>query len=551
MGRKKKIKKPDLPKIPDKHRLSGKKAKIGLLAEADRILETYREYAKKDFMIFALGLKIDSAEGPKVFNRCIYPFQKKFFEDVAPNLHDLRIGEDPKNKRFWTERTKKAGKDSDLAIIILWLVAFPERPFYIQVAAADKEQASIVKKRIVNLIHYNSWLENYVDLVQWGVRSKKKLTGSNSPMSSLDIMSSHIEAAHGGTPDLLIINELSHVRKWEFVENLMHNASGVPRGMVIIATNAGFKGTKAEVWRNNATNPNNNWVMHCWSKPAPWHSEEFIADEKRRSTPSQFNRLWKGRWASGKGDALDEEDIEKCFEDLDGLSDPETGWIYIAGLDLSIKNDRTGLVVLGINIAERKIKTAYWKQWSPSKITGEVNLIDVEGECIIINKLYNIQGFYYDPSEARLMAQQLRPQVPMIEMGFTPKNCTLMAESLIQAVESKILQCYDDEKGTLKRDISKFNIVEKPPSGYKLEAVRDEYGHADVGTALVICLPRAVAYLDGNRGLGPDDVLVDTNEEELSEEEIENLPDELRGIYGMYDDRDEDQLFEKDWDVLE
>lgn len=544
----KKKKTPDLPKIPTGHQLT-EKAKVGLLAEKDRIQNTFQEYAKNDFIVFSHGLKIDSAEGPKVFNRCIAPFQRECFEDLAPNIDALSKGEDPEKKRWWIERTKKAGKDSDLAIIILWLIAFPKRPFYIQVGAANKEQAAIVKDRITYLLHANIWLNKYVEIVKWEVRSKQKLA-DGSPMSRLHIMSSDIAGAHGGTPDLLIINELSHVDRWEFVENLMDNADGVPRGMAIIATNAGWKGTKAEVWRNNAIGSDSDWRVHLWSKPAPWHSEAFIKDAKRRNTPSRFKRLWKGIWASGKGDALDEEDIEKCFCLEGPLEFPEEGWFYVAGLDLGITHDRSGLVILGVNIKERKIKTVYWKQWSPLPDTGEVNLISIEAECRKVNRRYYIQDFYYDPTEARLMAQRLRPQVPMREMSFSsPKNLTIMAESLIQTVEAGILQCYDVD-GILRRDFGKFNILEKP-YGYKLEAVRDEYGHADVGTALVICLPRAVAYLDGRRGLCPDDDLVDTNEEELSKEEIEELPDELKEIYGMYEGMDEDELFEKEWDNLE
>jgi len=546
----KKKKKPNVPEIPTGHQLTNK-AKVGLIAEEKRIQNTYREYSKKDFLIFTRGLKIDSDKGPQVFERCLYPFQREVFEDLAPNLEALRKGDEPEKKRFWIERTKKAGKDSDLAIIILWLIAFPKRPFYIQVGAADKEQASIVKKRITHLLEFNSWLTDYVEIVQWEVRSKQKLA-DGSPKAHLQIMSSDISAAHGGTPDLLIINELSHVRKWEFAENLMDNAAGVPRGMVIIATNAGFKGTKAEVWRNIAIG-SDDWMFFKWEQPAPWHSTEFVQDAKKRNTKARYNRLWRGIWASGKGDALDEDDIEDCFLTNDkpheGPIFPEKGWIYVGGLDLGITNDRSGLVILGIDIEERKIKIVYWEKWEPDPKTGEVNLKQVEAVCLQKSRRYLIQAFYYDPTEARLMAQRLRSQVPMIQMTFAPKNLNIMAESLIQAVESGILKCYDDKEGTLRRDFGKFNIVEKN-YGYRLDAVRDEYGHADVGTALVICLPRAIAYLDGKIGLGPDDDLVDPNEEELSEEEIEDLPDEIKGIFEMYDEMDEEQLFEKDWDTL-
>lgn len=122
----------------------------------------------------------------------------------------------------------------------------------------------------------------------------------------------------------------------------------------------------------------------------------------------------------------------------------------------------------------------------------------------------------------------------MKEVSFSsPKNLTNMAESLVQTVAARKLFCYDDEKGTLRRDFGKFSIVERlqVPSGYKLEAVRDEYGHADVGTALVIALMKAVEMLAGRVGLQPGDDLADTSDGVFGEEEVEGLPSELRDIY--------------------
>lgn len=85
----------------------------------------------------------------------------------------------------------------------------------------------------------------------------------------------------------------------------------------------------------------------------------------------------------------------------------------------------------------------------------------------------------------------------------------------------------------MRRDFGKFNIEHKPPSKYKLTAVSDEFGHADVGVAMAICLPKAVAMLEGRVGLGKDDVLVEENDEELSEEEVAEMPDDLKDIYEM------------------
>lgn len=528
-----------------------KQTKIELLNEQDKIEASFQKLCAENFMCFVRGLHIAFEDSSKMFDICMAPYQRDCFEELAPNLQALRNGKNLKKKRFWIERTKKGGKDSDLGLVLLWLIAFPRRPFYAQVGAANKEQASIVKKRILHLLHWNPWLNNFIEIVQWEVRSKKKLA-NGSPMATLDIMSTEISGSHGGTPDLLVINELSHMTKWEFAENLMDNVDGTANAMAIIATNAGFKGTKAEIWRNNAID-SEEWSVHLWTRPAPWHDKASIDDARNRNSPSRFKRLWYGKWVSGKGDALDENDIDQCFNNLmkGPISEPEDGWFYIGGLDLSVSNHHSGLMILGINVERQLLKTVWWRRWKPTKKEGgkiEVDLMDIERTCITMSKQFRLSFLFYDPSQAVLMAQRLRKQgVPAREMSFQKQgNMVVMANSLLQVIETGKLQCYDDEERTLRGDFGKFSIVEKS-FGYRLEAVSDELGHADVGTALVICLPFAVDMLEGVRGLLPDDDLVYDDDQEMTEEELDNMPQEFKDLFDMYDEMD-DEHKDHDWE---
>jgi hypothetical protein len=507
--------------------------------EALEIEQAYRKACPDNFMLFAQGLIIPSATGPQLFKSCMAPFQFLTFDEVASSLHAVRDGEMPPIRRFWIERTKKASKDADLAVMITWLIAFPKRPFYAQVGAADRDQAAIVKRRIVNLLHENPWLESLVEVQRYKIVNKKG-------KAELDIMAADIPGSHGGIPDVLIINELSHVEKTEFIENLLDNAEGVPQGVVIIATNAGFKGTKPDVLKSTAVE-SSKWVVHEWKQPAPWISLEDVAEAKKRNTKGRYNRLWWGKWYSGKGDALDEESVENCFiEGLGPLDGPEPGWKYIAGLDLGVRHDHAGLVVLGVHQGKQVLRVAYIKGWAPSDNSGEVDLMDVERTCQRVHRKFHMVWFGYDPTEARLMTQRLNKRgVPMREVSFaSPGNLSAMAETLVQVVEAGKLECFDDFEGRLRRDFGKFNIVEKT-YGYKLEAVSDEYGHADVGTALVICLPRAVEMLAGF-GLQPDDVVAGEDDDSpLSPEEVAALPDELKDIYETYEEVEEDALAKK------
>jgi hypothetical protein len=466
-------------------------------------------------------------------------FQKKTFNLLAPSLHAVRDGTMPSRRRFWIERTKKAGKDSDLACCLLWLMAFPKRPILVQVCAADQSQAGIIKRRAAELVYLNPWIGDRLTLQQNRILGHKRL--GEVVIEATDASGG---AAHGETPDLLILNELVHVAKWRTMEAHLNNLAGVPRGVGIISTNAGIRGTKAEVWRKEAMEDTRRWSMQVWRGKAPWVSQRDV-DEAKRLDPigSEHSRLWRGVWVSGAGGAVEEEAINRCFRLSGPLPGPEKGWEYVAGLDLGVSHDHAGLVVLGINRSEQRIKVACVSAWEPDTPNDsgqlEVDSEKVERECRRLSRLFSIQWFGYDPAAGgSFMAQRLRKRgIFMTELFFTVGNLTSMAQSFVQAIKGGKLECFEDEDGRLRRDFGKFDIEHKPPSNYKLVAVSDEYGHADVGTALVICLPRAMDMLGGwDAELDDDVVLVSAEDPELSEREIDEMPDELRGICESVDD---------------
>lgn len=516
-------------------------------SNAETVEAAYQEKSQDDFLLFTQGLVIPSATGPQLFKNCIADFQLKCFGDLALSLHAVRDGVMPPCRRFWIERTKKAAKDSDAAICILWLMVFAKRPFKIQICAANQKQASIIENRAVELLHYNPWLKDRVEIVQRVIRSR---------VMPREVWT-HIEAtgraeeAHGETPDLLVLNELVHVERWGVMETHMNNADGVPQGVVVVFTNAGVRGTKAEQWRKYALENKGRWHSHIWHNRAPWVNEDDVREAKQRDPiGAEFERLWNGRWISGIGGALSQDEIDRCFV-LDGeLEKIEKGWIYSAGLDLGISHDHSGVVVLGANMAEQRIKVVYLRGWEPSvpndKGVLEVDSAAVELECFRLNGLYGLHSFWYDPAAGgSFMAQRLRKRgLPVREMGFTASSLTLMAKSFVQVVKDGKLECFEDEEGRLRRDFGKFQIEHRPPSNYKLLAVSDEYGHADVGTALVVCLPCAVGLMGGG-WMQQDDVLWDENDEPLDEEERSELPDELADIYDTSEEIEDEERIRK------
>jgi len=507
----------------------------------------YEEAAKDDFLTFARCVVIPSASGEQVMEAAmlsyerkgIEPFQRRFFQDVAPSLQAIRIGAMPPCRRFWMERTKKASKDNDLAICVLWLMAYPRRPLFCQIVAADREQAGILKRRAEDILFYNEWLRPFVQI-------RRNRIISENGLAQTVIEASDKASAHGETPALLILNELVHVAKWDVMQVHYNNASGVPRGVVIISTNAGYKGTKAEVWKKNAETKKERWHIHVWDKKAPWLSDEDVADAQAMNTKSEYVRLFKGRWVSGKGDAVDEDSIERIFRpELEPLVGPEKGWVYIGGLDLGVSHDHAGLVILGVNRDEKRLRVAMLRDWKPSipndKGVLEVDIARVKEATVQASKAFSVLWFGYDPAAGgSFFAQELRQSgVLMKEVRFTGVSLNDMATAFMQVIESGRLQCFESEE--LRRDLGKFHIVARVPQGYQLKAMTDEYGHADVGTALVICLPMAMKLLGGSLLMVPD--LIADDGKELTKEEEESMDPLLRDIVDDIDKLKEDSLF--------
>jgi len=274
-----------------------------------------------------------------------------------------------------------------------------------------------------------------------------------------------------------------------------------------------------------------------------------------RNPRSRYRRLWWGEWPSGHGEALEEADLERMFRSYRRpIQKPEKGWTYVLGLDLGVSKDHAGLAVVGVNETLKRIKVVNWKRWDPKESkTKKVDLTSVRTYCSEWYKTYKALVLVYDPHQAALMVQDLQATGMFCrEMTFSSStNLSRMASCLMQVVSNHQIDCYDDSEMTLRADFGKFNIVEKT-YGQRLEAVADESGHADVGTAVVIALPAAVDLMNGMRTWLTDDDELQADDSPLTEEEAEHLPDEFKELLALevpdredpdYDDDDlEDYL---------
>jgi hypothetical protein len=227
------------------------------------------------------------------------------------------------------------------------------------------------------------------------------------------------------------------------------------------------------------------------AEPAPWISPAKLENAKRRNSDSRYRRLWLGEWTTGGGDAISEADLEAACTLPGPIFDPERRYLYGAGLDLGVRRDRCGFVVVGVVPGSGKLRVVHARSWAPPA-GGDIDLRSVREEILECHARYRLSLVSYDPFQAALLSQDLTADgVPMAEMTFSGVNLDRMARDLLTAFRDKRIELFDDAQ--LLADLRSLSITERAGGfGYKLTAPSGSGGHADLGIALACVLPAAL-----------------------------------------------------------
>jgi hypothetical protein len=473
------------------------------------------------------ALLIRAGGGPAVLSAALAPFQGADFaaldaaflaaagRSTGSAALKAKAAEAP--RKFWIERVKGASKTSDVAAELLWALAFGRPGLLCQVGAADQSQADELRKVVLDLVRWNPWLGELVEVQKAVIVGKQ--TGSRC-----EILTADEAGSHGGRPDVLVVDEIVHVIRREFVENLMDNASKMPRGLVVVCTNAGVLETWQWRWRETART-SGRWHFSQVTTPAPWIDPAELAEAEKRNPPSRFARLWRGIWVTGEGDGLPADLVEAALTQAGPLGAPEKGWLYVAGLDLGVRKDASALVVVGVHVGyseeipqERpplprhlrvlieageveapagpapeyeevegtgRVRLAAVRVWRapPGR---RVNLSAVEAAVAELHGRFDLAAVALDPWQAELMAQRLAGKGLAVDLvPFSGPILRGMAQAVWDAFGERSVDLYPDPD--LKRDLAGVRLVEKS-YGSRLVFGHDEGGHGDTGTAFTLAL---------------------------------------------------------------
>lgn len=468
---------------------------------------------------FRRALMID-ADGQTVrLGEKLDEWQREDFAALDPGWRTV-AGQKPEGEpklRAWLERPRGHSKTSDLAASICWALFASKRTIRGIAAAADKDQAALLKTAIQTLVRANPWLERILCVTAWRVENLH--TGS-----TLEIISSDAASSYGHLVDFIVADEVCHWANRDLFDSLLSSAAKKANCLFLCISNAGF----AESWQwqvREAVRQDAAWHFSRLDGPrASWITPDRLAEQRRLLPKIAFDRLWMNQWSAGIGDALSETDITSALRLSGPLSLPEKGWCYFAGLDIGLSRDAASLCVVGKHIGfseshekprtltrtqeiriecgladeplpeydevfqpgTGRLKLCRLNVWRPTdSATGKVKIEEIESMIVALSQRFRLR-IGVDPWQAAYLVQRLQDRDAQIEpINFTADNLKSMCSATLEAFSEANLDLYADPD--LLRDLRGLKVVEKS-YGVRLDSVRGINGHGDSATALAISL---------------------------------------------------------------
>ena len=310
--------------------------------------------AAADPRAFRAALRLERGGPP--LGRIALPWQADDFAatDAAwcraagvPVPADLREQEDAAGgpvSRAWLERPRGHSKTLDTAAMLAWAVRFARHPARGVVAAADADQAGLVRDALAALARANPALLAGVEVGAKKIRNAA--TGAEAQFISGDAASSY-----GLTPAFVVCDELCHWKDDRLWHSLLSSAAKTPACLLVVLTNAGW----GRDWRwaareaaRAAAAPDyrggRRWAFRRVPGPcAPWVTPDSLAEQEAMLPRPVYRRLWLNEWQSaGAAAFFTPAEVAACVDEIAPAHDCGVpGVRYAAGLDYGEKRDRT------------------------------------------------------------------------------------------------------------------------------------------------------------------------------------------------------------------
>lgn len=402
--------------------------------------------------------------------------------------------------RAYLERPRGHSKTADLAVMASFALLAARRQLLIVVAAADRDQARLLRDAVAKLVSLNPWMGTLLDVQAHRIANRR--TGS-----TLEILSADAASSYGLTPDAILVDELVHWPRPDLWHSLFSAAAKRSHCLLVVISNAGCGEGDSWQWqvREAARTDSRRWYFSRLDGPvASWISAEHLAEQAAILPGPVYMRLWHNVWTSGAGDALLPADVDRALT-LKGPSAREEGFRYVAGVDGGLSHDSAVVVVIG-KIGTRYKLCRVW-EWRPPR-GGKIDLDSVEQTIVEAHREYGFRHVACDPWQLAQLVQRCRKAgVPIAERPQSGGALVEQASALIEAFTSGSIDIF--EHSSLTRDLRSLRVEERQ-YGYRLVSTRGADGHGDRASALSIALAVAKtlpnggpfefsAFIDGQR----------------------------------------------------
>jgi phage terminase large subunit-like protein len=467
---------------------------------------------------FRRALKIDADGRPRRLGSVADRWQAVDYLELDDGWRQVAGQEAEGPLRGWLERPRGHSKTLDLAVMATWCLFASRRQLKGYGAAADQDQAKLLRDAVDRLLRMNPWLGQILRADRFKVTNER--TGS-----TLEILTSDAPTSYGLTPDFLICDEVVHWRQRDLWDSLISSAAKRERCMVVVISNAGFM----DSWQwevRGAVCQDESWHFSRLDGPqASWITEDRLAEQRRLLPSIAYRRLWLNEWSTGSGDALSPDDIDRALV-LDGpIFRGEPGYVYFGGLDLGLSRDKAALCVVGKHVgwheekprrkrkltrAQRamidagivdepeedednevwhegtgRLKLASLHLWSPPA-QGKICIGSVESTVRDLHKRFGGLMVGADPWQAHHLIQRLKDEGVCIEpVDPTGSNLKSMCSAVLESFSEGLIDLYHHAQ--LLVDLKSLRVEERS-YGCRLTSPRGPSGHGDAATALAIAL---------------------------------------------------------------
>lgn len=479
---------------------------------------------------FRRYLLVDTDDGPQPLGKILDPWQRQDFESLDPAWRAVCGFENnsPSRRRAYLERPRGHSKTSDIAAAVSWALFSSPKKLAGIIAAADQDQARLIRDAVDRLCRLNPWLAASLEVLRDKVVNRA--TGSEAVVISSDAGSSY-----GLTPHFIVADEVSHWPNADLWNSLFSAAAKRRDCLLVVISNAGF--VDSWLWpvyqqiRADAA----AWYFHRLEGPqASWITADRLDEQEKLLPALAYQRLWKNQWSMGSGDALEDASINDAATLASPLDAPEIGWQYVAGVDLGLIKDATAIAVVSRHVGymERiaapasafpaghiatladlglidrtpqrpavtvkqhpgsgRYKLAALTIFRPAK-GNPVRIVDVESEILRLHEIFRLKCVACDQWQARHLVERLQlGGIAAEPIDFNGSNQKVMAETLLSAFGERQLSIFPDS--ALLADLRSLRVVEKN-YGIRLESPRKSGGegtrHGDAATGLMLGLHAA------------------------------------------------------------